>query len=267
MSLPFLVFMKYFSSFLVILTLVVLTGCGSSGPEDVTIAPNLIIRTQEVSYMPDASFLGYLAQPNDDEEHPAVILIHEWWGLNDNMRDYANRFAEQGYVALAIDLYEGEYGNDREEAGKLATSVRENLPKAFANLNAAVSYLRSLEGVSDQRLAAVGWCFGGGWSYEMAKNDLGVKASVMYYGRFSLEDDLDMMKAHILGHFGEEDAAIKIDDAKQFQAKLKTLSGEHEVFIYPNAGHGFANEISDNYREEDAKVAWERTLEFLSENL
>lgn len=101
----------------------------------------------------------------------------------------------------------------------------------------------------------------------MAKNNLGTKVSVMYYGRFSMEDDLSMMKAQILGHFGEEDTGILVDDVEQFKAKLNTLEGEHAVYIYPNAGHAFANEDSDAYVEEAAEKAWERTIDFLETNL
>jgi carboxymethylenebutenolidase len=90
----------------------------------------------------------------------------------------------------------------------------------------------------------------------------------MYYGRFSLEDDLSMMRAHILGHFGEEDTSIAVDDVEQFEAKLNTLNGEHAVFIYPNAGHAFANEDrEDAYNEEAATLAWQRTLDFLGRQL
>jgi carboxymethylenebutenolidase len=99
----------------------------------------------------------------------------------------------------------------------------------------------------------------------MAANNMNIDASVMYYGQFSLEDDLSMMRADILGHFGEDDALIAIDDVEQFEAKLNTTNGDHSVFIYPNAGHAFANEDRpDAYNEEAAELAWERTMEFLA---
>jgi carboxymethylenebutenolidase len=99
----------------------------------------------------------------------------------------------------------------------------------------------------------------------MAVNNMNIDASVMYYGRFSMEDDLSMMRADILGHFGEEDTSIAVDDVEQFEAKLSTLNGDHSVFIYPNAGHAFANEDrEDAYNEEAAQLAWERTLDFLA---
>lgn len=211
---------------------------------------------------------GYLARPADRKPGPGLVLIHEWWGLNDNIRENARRFAELGYVALAVDLYDGETAADRDGARRLAGGVRKDPESAFANLRQAVDYLAALEGeVDPARIASVGWCFGGGWSYQMARNDLGVKASVIYYGRFNPEDDLSRMRAAILGHFGEKDRGIEVDDVREFQAKLKTLKGDHMVFIYPNAGHAFANADSRNYDEAAAETAWKRTLEFFRRNL
>ena len=118
-------------------------------------------------------------------------------------------------------------------------------------------------------MAAIGWCFGGGWSYQMAKNNLGVKASVIYYGFFNPEDDLQKMRAEIIGHFAENDRAIRVDNVKEFQAKLKTLSGDHEVYIYPNTTHGFASRKGTNpdYNEQAAELAWQRTLAFLKKHV
>ena len=224
------------------------------------------IVSEEVSYYGDTK--GYFVRPDDDGEYPGLILIHEWWGLNNNIRSLAEDFAALGYAALAVDLYDGEFATTPEEAGALAGAVREDVDEAFNNLNAAVVYLSTADSVNADALASVGWCFGGGWAYEMARNDLGIDASVMYYGRFSAEDDLSMMRADILGHFGEEDTSILIDDVKEFEAKLETHEGKHAVFIYPNAGHAFANKDNeDAYREDAAQLAWQRTQEFLTREL
>ena len=227
------------------------------------------ITTADVAYEKgNDKVKGYLAKPADKKARPGLILIHEWWGLNDNIRENARAFAELGYVALAVDLYNGEVATDRNGARKLAGSVRKNTEAAFANLKQAVSYLTGLTGeVDSARIASVGWCFGGGWSYQMAKNDLGVKASVIYYGRFNPADDLSRMRATILGHFGETDRGIKVDNVREFQAKLKTLKGDHMVFIYPNAGHAFANADSRNYDKAAAETAWKRTMEFFKKHL
>lgn len=235
--------------------------------DDTTLGePRFTVETETVEYLDGTT--GYLARPVGEGPFPALVLIHEWWGLNDNIRDLAFAFAQQGYMALAVDLYEGQVATTPEEAGALAGAVRGDVDTAFTNLESAVSYLKARTDVDPTSLASVGWCFGGGWAYEMAKNDLGIDASVMYYGRFSPDDDLSMMRADILGHFGEDDRSIAVDDVIQFQANLATLDGDHAVFIYPNAGHAFANEDNEEaYNEEAAKTAWTRTLEFLKREL
>lgn len=243
-----------------------LVGCAAPSPTPPSDAPQTesgAVTTAIGSSVSYGAAQGYLAVPRSPGPHPGIILIHEWWGLNDNIRWYAEAFAAQGYVALAVDLYDGVSTTDPEEAKRLAGAVREDVEGAAANLRAAVAYLRTLPDVEPDRLASVGWCFGGGWSYQMAKGDMGVKATVMYYGQFAPDDDLSMMKSHIIGHFGEDDAAIPVDDVKAFRAKLQTLSGENQVFIYENEGHGFARELTT----ESARTAWERTLEFLREQL
>jgi carboxymethylenebutenolidase len=223
------------------------------------------IKEEQVAYF--NAVKGYLAAPQTPGKHPAIILIHEWWGLNEDIKALARRFAQNGYVALAVDLYEGQTTTDQGTARELSGNVRQNTDAAFANLRAALDHLRARSDVDGEKLASVGWCFGGGWSYQMAVNDLGVGASVMYYGQFDPHDDFEHMKADILGHFGEKDAAIKIDAVNEFAAALKTAKGSHEVFIYPNVGHGFANERGGTnmaYDREAAEVAWRRTIDFLA---
>lgn len=226
------------------------------------------IVTEDVVYYKDGKdFTGYLARPDDSQKHPGLILIHEWWGLNEHIRGNARKFARLGYVALAVDLYEGRSTTSRKEAKNLATSVRKNLSGAFENLKSAVSYIKRHSNVNPERVASIGWCFGGGWSYQIAKNNLGVKASIIYYGRFNPADDLSRMRAVILGHFGANDRAIRVDTVYEFQAKLKTLGGDHEIYIYENAGHAFANETGSRYNKEAAGLAWKRTVDFLKRNL
>jgi carboxymethylenebutenolidase len=235
--------------------------------DDANIEPKFDeVVTEEVVYHENIS--GYLARPDAEGQFPALILIHEWWGLNENIKDFAERFAKQGYVALAVDLYEGQVAKDRETAAQLAGGVRSNLDPAFANLNSAVAYLQERDDVQEKSLASVGWCFGGGWSYEMAVNNLGVDASIMYYGQFDPEDDFKNMRATILGHFGEEDQSILVDDVREFASVLETQGRNHAVYIYPNAGHAFANEDNESaYNEEAAEQSWIRTLNFLDDHL
>ncbi len=217
----------------------------------------------------DRKLKGYLALPEATGKRPAIILIHEWWGLNDDIRAKADLFAKQGYVALAVDLYDGQATTKASEARKLAGNVRQNMDAAFDNLKAAIAFLQQHPQVDSTRLASIGWCFGGGWSYQLAKNNLGVKASVIYYGFFNPQDDLSKMRAEIIGHFAEKDRAIRVDNVKEFQAKLKTLGGHHEIYIYPNTTHGFASRPGENpnYAKQAAEQAWQRTLAFLKKYL
>ena len=225
-------------------------------------------KTEEVVYYNNGiDIRGFLAAPGDNGKHPGMILIHEWWGLNDNIRKNAIAFAKLGYVTLAVDLYGGQSATDPQRAMTLAGRVRTNVDEAFRNLKSAVSYLKNRSDVYPERMASIGWCFGGGWSYQIAKNNLGVKASIIYYGFFNPKDDLSRMRATILGNFGAEDRGIKVDTVYEFQAKLKTLSGEHEIYIYENAGHAFANESGRAYNKEAADLAWKRTVAFLKEHL
>ncbi len=229
------------------------------------------IKSEEVVYAKPggAEVKGFLAQPTKTGSHPAIILIHEWWGLNDDIRNKAKEFAKLGYVALAVDLYDGKSTTKASEARGLAGKVRGNKEAAFANLKGAMVHLTEMDNVDADRIASIGWCFGGGWSYEIAKNNLGTKVSVIYYGFFNPQDDLSKMRAEIIGHFAENDRAIRVDNVKEFQATLKTLSGDHEIYIYPNTTHGFASRPGENanYAKEAAELAWQRTVDFLAKHM
>ena len=245
--------------------LLFITACSHTTTTAPTASEPITLTGSEISYTDGIN--GYLATPEGEGPFPAMIMIHEWWGLNDNIRQLADEYAEAGYVALAVDLYDGQFTDQPNEARELAGAVREDRDGAFENLEAGIDFLKTHPLVDAEKVASVGWCFGGGWSYEIAKNNLGTKASVIYYGRFNPEDDLSIMRTNILGHFGEDDASIKVDDVNAFQATLNTLEGDHEIYIYPNSGHAFANEDSPAYVEGAAKTAWERTLNFLETNL
>ncbi|OGZ45521.1 MAG: hypothetical protein A3C84_04265 [Candidatus Ryanbacteria bacterium RIFCSPHIGHO2_02_FULL_48_12] len=246
------------------------TPVSSEGDDDAQKLADVADDTDQENVIYYKTITGYLATPHGTGPHPAIILIHEWWGLNDDIKDLAQRYADAGYVALTVDLYNGQNTTDPAVAQKFAGEVRGSTEEAFNNLRGAVEYLRARPDVDGDRLASVGWCFGGGWSYQMAVGNLGTKASVMYYGQFDPHDDFVHMRSAILGHFGEKDASIKVDNVREFQAQLKTASGAHEVYVYPNVGHGFANARGGTnvaYSAEAADQAWERTMIFLTETL
>lgn len=213
---------------------------------------------------------GFLAQPagaelRPDDGLPGLILIHEWWGLNENVETMARRFAEQGYVALAVDLYGGEVAEDPERARQLTQSVEEE--PALDNLRQAAQYLAREQ--RTPRLGVVGWCFGGAWSLQaaLALPDE-VDAAVVYYGR--LVDDRDRLAAldaPLLGIFGAEDSSIPVADVRAFESTLEGLGKDAEVHVYEGAGHAFANPSGERYEPEAAADAWEKTLVFLAEHL
>jgi carboxymethylenebutenolidase len=218
------------------------------------------IATEDVSYF--EGFTGFLARPEAPGSYPGVILIHEWWGLNENIKEMARQLAAEGYVALAVDLF-GEVATTPERARELTSSVKQDA--ALANMRAAVAYLRGVEKVP--RLASLGWCFGGGQSLQLALDD-GLDATVIYYGRLVTDESrLAALDMPVLGVFGEADQSIPVASARAFDAALEKLGIEHEVYIYPGVGHAFANPSGANYAARETVDAWEKTVAFLGKHL
>ncbi|MBI2660576.1 dienelactone hydrolase family protein [Candidatus Woesearchaeota archaeon] len=222
------------------------------------------VETREVNYGPAT---GFLAMPKADGKYPAVVMIHEWWGLNDNIKEMARSLAAEGYVVLAVDLYNGKVGKNSTEAGQLAGAVRSNPAKAIENMKSAVQYLKDLDNVDDNRVASMGWCFGGAMSLQLALNEKLV-ATVIYYG--SLETNatkLSVIKWPVLGIFGDKDTSIPVESVRKFEAALNELGIKNEIHVYPNVGHAFANPSGMNYAPNETKDAWKKTVEFLDRNL
>jgi carboxymethylenebutenolidase len=215
----------------------------------------------------DELVYGYFAAPADVfEPLPAVILIHEWWGLNDNVRAMADRLAGEGYMVLAVDLYHGSTATSPEGARQLMLDVVEDPETAKANIQDAY---RFLEATGAPRIASLGWCFGGGWSLTAAQllpDEL--DASVIYYGQVTADEDrLSAISAPILGLFAGDDSGITVESVEAFRGALERLRKEHEIHVYPGVGHAFANPTGRNYNAEAAEDAWARTLEFLARHL
>ncbi len=222
------------------------------------------IETQEVNY---GLATGFLAKPKKEGIYSAVIMIHEWWGLNDNIKEMARSLAAEGYVVLAVDLFEGKVAEDANEAREFTTKVRNNPQKAIQNMKSAVQFLKNQNNVDKNKIASMGWCFGGQMSLQLALNEK-LAATVIYYG--SLETDkekLKVIKWPVLGIFGEKDTSIPVESARQFDKDLDELGIENEIYIYPNVGHAFANPSGANYAPEETKDAWKKTLDFLDRNL
>jgi carboxymethylenebutenolidase len=226
------------------------------------------IQNKTVNYYDSAS--GYLVYPvlnpnNNTQKLPAVVMIHEWWGLNDNIKDMANMLAKEGYVVLAVDLY-GEVATDPGRAMELSSSVRNNPEEAVANMQGAVNYLGSLENVNSSRIASLGWCFGGGQSLQLALNseEHPLAATVIYYGNLVNDtESLSKIKWPVLGIFGDQDQSIPVDSVMQFEQALNEIGITNEIYIYPGVGHAFANPSGDNYAPKETADAWKKTLVFL----
>ncbi|NNF40307.1 MAG: dienelactone hydrolase family protein [Woeseiaceae bacterium] len=216
----------------------------------------------------DELVYGYFVAPADMfEPLPAVIMIHEWWGLNDNVRAMADRLAAEGYIVLAVDLYAGKTAKNGAEARKLMLGVVEDPESANENIRSAYQFVSTTAGAP--RVASLGWCFGGGWSLNTAMlfpDDL--DASVIYYGQVTADEDkLRPVNSPILGLFAANDTGIKVASVEAFSAALTRLRKDHEIHIYPGVGHAFANPSGNNYDAAAASDAWQRTLDFLALHL
>ena len=211
---------------------------------------------------------GHFAFPEDKiGTSPAIILVHEWWGLNDEMRLLANQFAAEGFIVLAVDLFNGETADSAGAARKLMLKVFEQPELAEENLRQACDWALDIAGAS--QVAVVGYGFGGGWSLNaaLAMPDQ-VDAAVMFYGRVSdNEEVLTTLEVPLLGFFGGEDSSIPAESVKKFETALKNLGKPGEVIIYPNAKGGFANPNNRNYYQNLAEISWRRMMEFLNHNL
>jgi carboxymethylenebutenolidase len=241
----------------------------TSPSEAANIEPAQSVDSETLAYadVNDELVYGYLAYPSGvTEPLPAIIMIHEWWGLNDNIRAMANRLAAEGYMVLAVDLYQGETAANPGAARVKMLQVVENPDRARENLRQAVQFL-NIAGAPG--IATLGWCFGGGWSLNSAMLFPGeLAATVVYYGQVTADEGrLAAIDAPLLGLFGAVDRGITVESVNAFEAALQRLRKQHEIHIYPGVGHAFANPTGNNYNREVAEDAWQQTLKFLARNL
>jgi carboxymethylenebutenolidase len=220
------------------------------------------VQSENVPYYDSA--IGYLARPVSEESFPGVIMIHEWWGLNDNIKEMAEKLASHGYVVFAVDLYDGHVATTSEEARTLVTSFDKD--KGIQNMNSAIRYLD--ENYSPSKIGSIGWCFGGGQSLNLALNNTNMDATVIYYGSLVTDTQtLSVIHWPVLGIFAELDNGITIDTVHEFENSLNDLEIQNQVIIYPEVDHAFANPSGDRYAPEASKDAWQKTLEFFNSNL
>ena len=230
------------------------------------------VTAQPVTYGTTADeqpFMGYLAQPADATSPlPGLIVIQEWWGLNDNIQAMTRRLAAEGYTALAVDLYDGQVAETPEEARSLVNAALENSDRLEQHLIAAHTYLK--EELGAPAVGSIGWCFGGTWSLNAALAlPTELDAAVIYYGgQITTERDrLESLQMPIQGHFGSLDTNPTPETVGEFEAALNDLGKDAQIYLYEGANHAFANPSGTRYNPEAAELSWERTIDFLNQHL
>lgn len=226
------------------------------------------VKTETVTYKSgDETVSGYIALPDGGGKHPAIIVIHEWWGLNDWVKQQAQNFAGQGYVTLAVDLYRGKSGTTADEAHILMRGLPDD--RGLRDLEAAFAYLASRPDVNPAKIGSIGWCMGGGWSIKLAESQPKLAAFVVNYG--SLPTDpaiIAKIQAPMLGNFGADDKGIPPESVRTFENAMKSAGKTENVKIYDGAGHAFQNPNNkDGYRPEATKDADQRIDAFFAKYL
>jgi carboxymethylenebutenolidase len=209
---------------------------------------------------------GYLAIPAEGKG-PGVIVIQEWWGLVPHIKDVCDRFAAEGFVALAPDLYHGRSTTSPDEAGKMMMALQ--IDEAEKDLRGAITFLLDHEATTADKVGTVGFCMGGALSLYTATKNSRVGACVVFYGGHpNVKPDLPHLQAPVLGLYAERDGFVTPELVHALEDRLKELGKSAEIHIYPGADHGFFNDTRPTvYNETAAKDAWRRVLEFFSQHL
>ena len=226
------------------------------------------VKTETVKYLSgNDTVSAYLAVPKGKGKFPALIVIHEWWGLTPWMKGNAETFAKKGYVALAIDLYRGKVTADPKVAGELAQSLP--MEREITDLKSAFAYLKNLPEVNAKKIGSIGWCFGGGFSFQCALNLPGLKTCVVNYGKLSSdENQIKNIHCPILCIFGNEDKAFPPATVNAFDKAAKAVGLNVKVKFYPGVGHAFMNPGNKmGYKKESADAAWKDIYAFLNKTL
>ena len=220
----------------------------------------LTIQTEMVTFPSSADTTpGYLARPSDTNKHPAIVVIQEWWGLVPHIKDVVERFAREGFVALAPDLYHGEIAEEPDQARKLAMAL--DRARAVQEISAAAAYLKSLDATYPKKIGVVGWCMGGGLSLSTAASSSDIGAVVAFYGRPLDANDTAKLRVPVLGLYAEKDHGIPTEAVGAFENELKQNNITHSIHIYPGTEHAFFNETRPQiYDAAAAKDAWGKTL-------
>lgn len=231
--------------------------------------PLMPVEHEPVSYgsVNGSDFVGYLARPKDVETPlPALVIHHEWWGLNDNIKSMADQLAAHGYVVLATDFYDGQVYETPENAGNAMNAALNDKARLAANIYAAYDFAKSTGASS---IGTLGWCFGGSMAFQnVLLVPEGLAAAVIYYGHVGGNvEQLEPIQSPVLAFFGGQDPSIPLESVQRFREHMQSLGKPVNVHVYDDAGHAFANPSGKNYRKEAAEDAWARTLAFLGEHM
>ena len=228
--------------------------------------------TTETVQFPNDGFTikAFLARPADATGRlPAIIILHEWWGLNDHSKDIALRFAEAGYAAAALDLYSRlgyKVTKDPAEAAQLMNTLSSQ--GALRDFNAATNYLKALSFIDPLRIGVIGFCMGGTLALTMATHNSDLQAAVVFYGKVPPIETLDSLLCPLLYHYGAKDGWVTRQEVDRLKQGLAQYGKPGDVVIYPDADHAFFNDTRPEvYKKEDAERAWAATLEFFGKHL
>jgi carboxymethylenebutenolidase len=210
--------------------------------------------------------MGFLAWSESGSARPGLIVLQEFWGLNDHIKDITQRFAAEGFVALAPDMYDGKVTTDPNEARQLLTSMDQ--AAALQKLHGAVAYLKTSVNVVKDKIGVIGFCMGGFLALNLACHNRDIRVATPFYGRIPPDSVLENLTAPVLYFFGEQDHHLPVADVDRLEQFLKRTGRTGGVVRYPQADHAFFNDTrKEVYREEDAKDAWGKALAFLKRYL
>lgn len=236
------------------------------------------VQGTEVSYQADGITLkGYIAYDDSFKgRRPAVLVVHEWWGLNSYVRNRADMLAKLGYTALAVDMYgDGKQADHPDDAGKFAAEVSKNMPVEKARFEAAMKLLRNQKTVDASKIAAFGYCFGGGVALNMARMGENLKGVASFHGALSTDIPVlpGQIKARLISFTGEADPMVTADKVAAFRREMDAARANYRVVTYPGVKHSFTNLEADElgrkfnlplaYNAEADKDSWQQATVFL----
>lgn len=214
----------------------------------------------------DETVRAYLAKPPNSRNAPGLVVIHEWWGLNEQIMGIADRLERLGYIAIAPDLYRGKLAADPGLAHEMMRGLSES--RAVSIVKGAIDHLRRLDRANDRPVGTIGFSMGGRLSQATALQGADVQATVIFYGSVeTTADAVAPIKAPVLGIFGSKDRGIPVEDVKKFEAVLKETGKDATIIVYEGLGHAFMNDARADYEPEMAKDAWIRMRDWLAVKL